>query len=517
VQIMLQKLGAAGGGSVEPPPDDPTPPTVTITSPPDGANLLQDSTITITANATDNLAIAATELVWDFTGDVFGCPTTVGGGALTCTRTGDVSTWSVRVGQGQRTFAVRARDTAGNVRETGRRTINLSPDGASAPPPVNDTTSPTANIQAPADQAVLPANTTMTVVATAADDVALASVELLWRATGDVFPCPFSGQAVACAQSGNTFTWTLNVGVGQRPFAVRAIDTAGQITTTAERTITLSADGAPINPDDPDTVGEPNDDAATAFPIRCGTAIDLVVAGDDEDWFAIDAPADTAVEVGITASGSSTIGVSLLTASGSDVLASSTNILGDGGALRAVSGGPAVLARITTPAGPVAYRLAATCSQPGGDRPAPGTDDEEEDNDTPEAATRAFCGQTRDTLIAADADWYVVEVRDGDVLQVALTAAGAQASVVDGRGTVLAGPGTEIAAANLAGGDYLVKIEPTLDPAYYDFAFACEPSSPPAASGCGCSVDDDESIAGAPAMALGLVGIALWRHRRRRR
>jgi MYXO-CTERM domain-containing protein len=516
VQIMLQKLGAADGDNpVEPPPDDPTPPTVAITSPADGANLLQDSTITITANATDDVAIATTELVWDFTGDVFGCPTTVGGGALTCTRTGSVSTWSVRVGQGQRTFAVRARDTAGNVSETSRRTINLTPDGSSAPPPpVDDTAPPSATIQSPADRAVLPANTTMTVVATAADDVALGSVELLWRATGDVFPCPFQGQAVTCTQSGATFTWVLNVGVGQRPFAVRAIDTAGQTTTTAERTITLSADGAPINPDDPDTVGEPNDDATGAFSIRCGSAIDLVVASNNEDWFAVDAPANTAVEIGISSSAENTIGLSLLSATGNDVLAASANILADGGALRAVSAGPAVLARITTPAGAVAYRLSATCSQQGGDTPQPGSDDDLEENDEPAQSTRTFCGQATPSLIAGDVDWYVVEVRDGDALHVTLATAGVQATIVDGSGTALAGPGADITATNLSGGDYLVRIEPTLDPAYYDLEVACGPTTP-AAAGCGCSLGADDG--GAPQTGLGALGAVLLLRRRRRR
>jgi MYXO-CTERM domain-containing protein len=513
VQIMLQKLGAASGGGnpVEPPPDDPTPPVVAITSPADGANLLQDSTITITANATDNIAIAATELVWDFTGDVFGCPTTVGGGAVTCSRTGNVSTWNVRVGQGQRRFSVRARDTAGNVAATGTRTVNLTPDGSSAPPPVDDATPPSANIQSPADGAVLPANSSLTVTATANDDVALASVELLWRATGDVFPCPFQGQAVTCTQAGNTYTWVLNVGVGLRPFAVRAIDTAGQETTTSERTITLSTDNVPVNPDDPDLVGEPNNDAATAFSIRCGSAIDLVVASDNEDWFAVDAPADTAVEIGITSAATNTIGLSLLTATGNEVLATSANILGDGGALRAVSAGPAMLARITTPAGAVSYRLSATCSQQGGDAPPPGTDDALEDNDAAPESTRAFCGQSQSSLIAADVDWYVVTVREGDALQIDLTASGVQASVVDGADDVLAGPGTSISATNLTAGDYLVKVEPTLDPAYYDLAIECVAAAPKA-SGCGCSSDGEAT----PLAAVGgLAALLLLRRRRR--
>lgn len=511
VQIMLEKLGAHDGTVVEPPPDDPTPPAVSITSPANDATLLENSTIVVTATATDNVAIASTVLQWDFSGDTFECPVNFGGGAVTCARTGNISTWNIRVGTGDRSFSVVATDAAGNSVETQTRTIHLAADGAPPPDPVVDDVPPTAVITAPADGAVLAANTTMQVIATASDDQALGSVELLWASTGDAFPCPFSGQAITCEVAGNTFTWTLNVGVGNRSFSVRAIDNGGNTTVTPERNITLDADGA-VNPN-ADTVGEDNDVSADAFAIRCGNAIDLVVSADDEDWFAVDAPGDTAVEIGITAAAGTPIGVELFSADGTTSLANAPDVLGVGGSVRAVSAGPAVLARITTSQTAVSYRLAAICSAEGGDVPQPGSDDDLEENDDKASATRGFCGQEKSQLTAADADFFVVEVREGDALKVSLVGEGVQASVIDGADNVIAGPAAEITTENLAAGDFLVKIEPTGAPAFYDAAFACAPKTPASvnpAKGCGgCQSTDTATALTASALLL------LLRRRRR--
>lgn len=503
VRIMLEKLGPSGGGAVEPPPDDPTPPTVAITSPANNANLLANSTIVVTATASDNLEIASTELVWDFTNDVFPCPVNFGGGAVTCTRTGTTSTWNLRVGTGDRSFSVRATDTAGNAISTQTRTVHLAADGDPPPDPVDDSVPPQASVSAPADGAVLAANTTMEVIATASDDQQLGSVELLWASTGDTFPCPFEGQAIVCEVNNNTFTWTLNVGVGNRSFSVRAIDAAGNQVVTPERNITLSTDGA-VNPN-ADTVGEDNETPADAFAIRCGNAIDLQVSSTDEDWFAIDAPADTAVEIGITAAAGTPIGVELFNADGTTSLNNAPDILGAGGSVSAVSAGPAVLARITTSGAAVSYRLAAICSAEGGDIPEPGTDDELEDNDDKTTATPAFCGQEKSQLTAADVDFFVIDVRDGDTLRVALEGDGVQASIVDGADSVIGGPSVDAKAEDLPGGLYLVKVEPTGAAAFYNASFECTPTPPasvsPATCG-GCASTDGVVSVGGLALLL---------------
>jgi hypothetical protein len=509
VQLLLEKLGPAGGTVTPPPSPESVPPVVSITSPAEGATLAQNSTVIVTATATDNVGIAATELLWDFTGDVFACPINFGGGAVTCTRTGSVSTWNVRVGQGQRRFSVRARDTSGNVAQTSTRTITLGEGGATP----SDATAPQATVTSPSDGDVLAANATMQVVATVADDVALASVELLWNFTGDTFPCPFSGQAVSCEQSGSTFTWTLNVGVGLRAFQVRAIDTAGNTTITAERTIELSTDGTPINPGNPDTVGEPNDTSADAFGIRCGTALDLVVAAGNDDWFAIDAPASTAVQVALSPQGSQPVSLALLSADGQATLVDSDDITADGGELRAISGGPVVLAKVSMPGGSSGYRLTATCSQEGGDVPPDGSDDDLEDNDDRAAATRAFCGQTHTQLIAADRDFFVVDVRDGDTLTVQLTGSGVAATIGDDDDVAGSTSGVRVVSRDLPAGDVVVRVEPSSAATFYDVTFSCTPRAVTTQGGCGCRAD---GTSGAPEAAYGAVTLALWRRRRRR-
>ncbi len=510
VRLLLEKIGPAGGTVIPPPPAESVPPVVSITSPTEGATLEQNSTVVVTATATDNVGIAATELLWDFTGDVFACPINFGGGAVTCTRTGSVSTWNVRVGQGLRGFSVRARDTSGNVAQTSTRTITLGEGGATP----SDATAPQATVTSPSDGAVLAANATMQVVASVVDDVALASVELLWNFTGDTFPCPFSGQAVSCEQDGSTFTWTLNVGVGVRAFQVRAIDTAGNTTITAARTIELSTDGAPINPGNPDTVGEPNDSSADAFGIRCGTALDLVVDAGNDDWFAIDAPASTAVQVAISPQGTQPISLALLSADGQAALIDSDDITADGGELRAVSSGPAVLAKVSIASGTSGYRLTATCSQEGGDVPPDGSDDALEDNDDSSTATRAFCGQEHTQLIAADRDFFVVNVRDNDTLTVELTGSGVAATIIDDDDAERPAFGGRVVSRNLPAGDVVVRIDPDSAAAFYDVTFSCTPGAVTVQGGCGCRVDGET---GAPEAAYGAVALALWRKRRRSR
>lgn len=358
VQVLIEKLGASNGTNPNPPPADPTPPTVAVTSPAHNASLAGDTTLTITANAQDNVGVVATELVWPYSNTVFPCPTNQNGGSVVCTRSGNTSTWQLRVGQGDRRFSVRARDAAGNQAVTPERLIHL---GTTTPTPT-DTTPPTIAITSPANGASIPGSRTIQIVATAQDDTSLGAVELVWAFGGDTFPCPFTGQGVSCAQSGSTYTWSLNVGVGTRQFSARAIDTAGNTTRTPDFTISLTTEPAtpPTNPG-PDTVAEDNDSAAEAFPTRCGNAIDLVVSNTDEDWFAYDAPTGTAIELGVGATGT-VIGVELYADDGTSRLASTADIVSTGGTISATSLGPRILARITTPATSAPYRLTAVCA-----------------------------------------------------------------------------------------------------------------------------------------------------------
>jgi MYXO-CTERM domain-containing protein len=381
VQVLIEKLGANNGTNPPPPPpNDPTPPTVSITSPADGATLPSDSVITVTADAQDNVAIAATELLWPYSNTTFACPTNVNGGSVTCTRSGNVSTWQLRVGQGDRRFSVRARDTAGNTVTTPERTIRLGMAGM--PPPPSDTTPPTVAITSPANGASIPGSRTIQVVATAQDNLSLGAVELVWAYGGDTFPCPFSGQGVSCAQSGSTYTWSLNVGVGTRQFSVRATDGAGNVANTPDFTISLITEPTQPPPTPgPDTVAEDNDTAAEAFASRCGSAIDLVVASGDDDWFRYDAPVGTVVEISVGAAAGTAIGLELFAEDGTTRLANADDVLAAGGTLMATSVGAQVLARVRTSLMSAPYRLTAVCT--AGNPPSPSPSPSPSDSPSP--------------------------------------------------------------------------------------------------------------------------------------
>jgi hypothetical protein len=360
VEVIIDKLGAFSGVPPPPPPNDPLPPTVSIASPSSGATLPDNSTITIEVDATDNFTVAATELVWQFSNTTFPCPYTGNGGAVTCTRSGTRSTWSLRVGQGDRTFYAVARDSVGNEAQTPPITIHL---GTAPPPPPGDTTPPVVAITSPAPNATVPANSTLQITATASDNNALASVELMWIFSGDAFQCPFNGQGVSCAVNGNTYTWNVTVGVGTRRFAVRAIDLAGNITTTAEQDIILNTAAPPPTNPGGDLVAEDNDRWGQTFPARCGTAIDLSVQNGDEDWFSYDVLPGVMVQIGINAAVGSVVTLEILDDAQAQ-LAVSTNIVDDGGVLAATSNSNKIYARVTTPSPNVSYRLSAICASP---------------------------------------------------------------------------------------------------------------------------------------------------------
>lgn len=118
------------------------------------------------------------------------------------------------------------------------------PTAPPPPAPGSDATAPQVSLTSPADGASLPEKSVIQVVGTATDNVGISGVELVWRFTADVFPCPGSAAAWSCTQSGSTYTWKLNVGTGDRTFLLRARDAAGNVGSTAERTIHLTA-GAP--------------------------------------------------------------------------------------------------------------------------------------------------------------------------------------------------------------------------------------------------------------------------------
>ncbi len=515
VQTLLDKIGAPNG--MPPPPvNDPIPPTISINSPADGATLMENSTITVVATASDDMQLSATELVWNFNGQTFPCPYTNSGGAVTCTRSGNISTWSIRVGQGDRTFTARARDAGNNVTTTPPRTIHL---GTATPPPM-DTVPPTASITSPAPNASLPANSTIQITATANDNIGLASVELVWAFGNDSFPCPFSGQGVACTQSGTTYTWSLSVGVGTRQFSVRAVDLAGNRFETPQQMVSLTTQPM-MPPNMGDIVAEPNNTPTDAFPLRCANAIDLVVSSANEDWFSVDAPANTDVQVNFSAAAGTVIGAELYTAGATMQLAQTADVLGNGGSIRAISQGPVILVHVTTGGGEVGYRLTTLCNN-GGMPPPMNNDDTFEPNNDAATASHVMCGQMIGNLIANDPDFFAVNVPAGNALHAVATGTGIQISIQDTAGHEIAPPGSEARTTSLPGGDVIVKVAPTTNGAQYGLNLDCAPPSGgnhtddplPArqalAGGCSCSTSDAETGGAAGAAILwALLGIAV--------
>ncbi len=117
--------------------------------------------------------------------------------------------------------------------------------GGSAPPPTGDTTPPQVAITSPAEGATLPANSRVTITATASDNVGVTRVELFWQFNGRALPCDGSVPNVTCTQTGSTYAWSFAVGKGSRPFEVRAYDAAGLRGTSGVRTIFFSDGSAP--------------------------------------------------------------------------------------------------------------------------------------------------------------------------------------------------------------------------------------------------------------------------------
>ena len=118
VAEMLDLFGPAG-----PAVDDPTPPVVNVLSPSNGATLAGNRAIEVAATASDNIGVTGVQLRWAFNGESYGCP--IDEEYVSCARSGDRFTWTLRVGTGTRAFSVRAADAAGNVTESPSRTVEL--------------------------------------------------------------------------------------------------------------------------------------------------------------------------------------------------------------------------------------------------------------------------------------------------------------------------------------------------------------------------------------------------------
>jgi hypothetical protein len=194
---------------------DAVAPSTAITAPADGATV-STGTVSVTATASDNVAVTAVDLQVD--------GTTV----ATSATAPYTFTWSATAGP--HTLRTVAHDAAGNTATSAEVHVT-----AVAP----DTTAPTAAITSPADGASVYGPTTVT--ATAADNTGVTSVDLTVDGTvvGSDTTAPYS------------FTWSATA-AGSHTLRAVAHDGAGNTGTSAPVTVTVPPDttapGAPGAP-----------------------------------------------------------------------------------------------------------------------------------------------------------------------------------------------------------------------------------------------------------------------------
>lgn len=102
------------------------------------------------------------------------------------------------------------------------------------PHPYADFVPPQAALVFPNAQDAVPANGPIEIVAEAHDDTALATAKLVWRNRGTelIVDCSKPLANVTCERDGHRFRWRFNVTTGERELAIRAVDRAGNVTTT---------------------------------------------------------------------------------------------------------------------------------------------------------------------------------------------------------------------------------------------------------------------------------------------
>jgi len=206
-------------------PADTTPPSVALTAPAEGATV--SGTTTISADASDNVAVARVDFVVD--NKVVGTDTS---------SPYSVAWDSTKVSDGTVTLRARATDTSNNTTVSAKRSVTVE----NSNPPI-DTTPPTVALTAPADGATVSGSTTIS--ATASDNVAVAQVQFLvnGNVVGTDAIAPYS------------VSWdSTTVPNGSATLSARAADLAGNSATSATRSVTVANGGPPPTDTTPPTV-----------------------------------------------------------------------------------------------------------------------------------------------------------------------------------------------------------------------------------------------------------------------
>src|SRR5581483_2431394 len=190
--------------------NDTTPPTVSITSPSNGATI--SGTVTVTANASDNVGVAGVQFLLD--GAALGAEDTAAPYSVAFDTT--------KVANGSHTLTARARDAAGNSATSSAVTVTVS----NGPPP--DTTPPAVAITSPSNGATI--SGTVTVTANASDNVGVAGVQFL-----------LDGAALGAEDTAAPYSVafdTTKVANGSHTLTARARDAAGNVATSSPVTVT---------------------------------------------------------------------------------------------------------------------------------------------------------------------------------------------------------------------------------------------------------------------------------------
>jgi len=191
---------------------DTTAPIVSLTAPANGATV--SGVVSVSATASDDVGIAGVQFLLDG----------VNLGAEDTTSPYAVSWNTATASIGTHTLAAVARDAAGNT--TTSTTITVT---------VPDTTAPTVSLTAPANGATVTG--TVTVSASAADDVGVAGVQFL-----------LDGVNLDAEDTSSPYSVSWNTAIaapGSHTLTARARDAAGNTTTSAAITVTIPDTVAP--------------------------------------------------------------------------------------------------------------------------------------------------------------------------------------------------------------------------------------------------------------------------------
>ncbi len=200
---------------------DTTPPTVSISSPASGSAYTTAQTVTITASASDNVGVSKVEF-YD-------------GTTLKATDTASPYTYAwafTSANNGTHSWTAKAYDAAGNVKTS--TAVSLTVNIASA-----DTTPPSVSISSPASGSAYTTAQTVTITASASDNVGVSKVEFYdgttLKATDTASPYTYAW-AFTSANNG-THSWT-----------AKAYDAAGNVATSTAVSLTVNIAAADTTP-----------------------------------------------------------------------------------------------------------------------------------------------------------------------------------------------------------------------------------------------------------------------------